>query len=776
MVASRQNSDGKVINLPTQGRTKTSYGLSDHSNSLTSECKRLTEARLNKMLQSLLEGLDDSLFNLAEKADSHKQNDYFHAMREMRKLGSGLAHRVSRQVLAQFDQFIQQGPNAKQFIPQSQLSDELSLVEESSFEEELAITTMSKRTEKQHSQELSALADRFGLIIQQKELEAKELPVAPRVICQAIADPISELGMELDTRLVIYKLFEKGIATQLGKLYGDLNNLLSQNGVLPKLPKKGIRNPNRSSSGSRRAPDKEGQSEGKLKTREDEDTADTEAEAEALQLFDTLRQLVAQHPLIAASATASSAATAALPAAPTGEVLSALSQIQHLPPATTASSLSPDELKALLLQQHAIGQGEKAQQHLDRNDEEMINVVALLFDYILDDPALSDHIKVLLGRLQIPLLKVALIDRSLFGKKNHPARRLLNNLAKAAVRLDDGAVSNEDPLYLMIESTVETILKEFEDNLDIFTTLLEDFAAFLNQEEAKAEAIERRESKANEGRERLRAARRLAKESLRYLLERHPRMADVTRTLMAGPWKDVLSTACLRHGPESDEWHQDLDLIERIIWSTEPKSSTEDRQRLLSDIPILIRSLKDMLDRIAFDSEKSRIIFQALQQAHIACLRNKAPQTTTRLLFDEPDSELEEDTEISIFTPTLSSPVSTDMETDAEETELSPDEETIDNSQDDAWQLAETAEIGTWFEYKFGGDALLRVKLSWRSGISDLCVFVNRKGMKVAELRVPEIAEGIRRGDLRVVEEAASPFLVDRAMNALVKSLKQRVA
>jgi hypothetical protein len=566
--------------------------------------------------------------------------------------------------------------------------------------------------------------------------------------------------MELDTRLVIYKLFEKGIALGLGQLYSDLNHLLSEKGVLPKLRRKAVRNPSPSSVG-KETPGEESPPEGQQ---------DVEAEAEAQQLFDTLRQLVAQHPQVAASATGG-VPTTPLPAAPTGEVLSALSQIQHLAPATTASSLSPDELKALLLQQHAIGRGDKAQQHLDQNDEEMINVVALLFDYILDDPALSDHIKVLLGRLQIPLLKVALIDRSLFGKKNHPARRLLNNLAKAAVRLDSEAVANKDPLYLKIEYTIETILKEFEDNLDIFTSLLEDFAAFLNQEEAQAEAVEKRDSKANEGRERLRAARRLAKETLLFQLERHPKMADVTRTLMAGPWKDVLATACLRHGPESDEWHQDVELIERIIWSTEPKSSTEDRQKLLSDIPLLIRSLKDMLDRIAFDSEKSRIIFQALQQAHIACLRNKPPQTTNSLLFDdsEPDTEIADDIEIKLPKSTLSSaseiPEASDTSSQSE-----------DIQEEEAWKLAENAEIGTWFEYKWGDNALMRIKLSWRSGISDLCVFVNRKGMKAAEMRVPEIAEGIRQGDLRIVEEAASPLLVDRAMKAMVKSLKRTAA
>ncbi|MCC6373256.1 MAG: DUF1631 family protein, partial [Moraxellaceae bacterium] len=45
----------------------------------------------------------------------------------------------------------------------------------------------------------------------------------------------------------------------------------------------------------------------------------------------------------------------------------------------------------------------------------VINLVSMLFDFILDDDYLPMAMKALLGRLQIPLLKVAIIDKTFFN-------------------------------------------------------------------------------------------------------------------------------------------------------------------------------------------------------------------------------------------------------------------------------------------------------------------------------------------------------------------------
>ena len=70
---------------------------------------------------------------------------------------------------------------------------------------------------------------------------------------------------------------------------------------------------------------------------------------------------------------------------------------------------------------------------MKRKDGQIIDVVSMLFDFFFDDAALPAPIKVLIGRLQIPILKVAILDCDFFNQKKHPARRLLDSISRAAM-------------------------------------------------------------------------------------------------------------------------------------------------------------------------------------------------------------------------------------------------------------------------------------------------------------------------------------------------------
>ena len=62
-----------------------------------------------------------------------------------------------------------------------------------------------------------------------------------------------------------------------------------------------------------------------------------------------------------------------------------------------------------------------------------IEMVAMLFDFIFETKDLPDGIKALLARLQIPVLKAAMLDGAFFAKKTHPSRLLVNALAQAGL-------------------------------------------------------------------------------------------------------------------------------------------------------------------------------------------------------------------------------------------------------------------------------------------------------------------------------------------------------
>src|SRR5690606_20343428 len=55
-------------------------------------------------------------------------------------------------------------------------------------------------------------------------------------------------------------------------------------------------------------------------------------------------------------------------------------------------------------------------------DMQTIDLVGMLFEYMLSDDHLPDSIKALLSYLHTPFLKIAFIDKGFFEQPEHPAR------------------------------------------------------------------------------------------------------------------------------------------------------------------------------------------------------------------------------------------------------------------------------------------------------------------------------------------------------------------
>src|SRR5438105_3621493 len=115
-----------------------------------------------------------------------------------------------------------------------------------------------------------------------------------------------------------------------------------------------------------------------------------------------------------------------------------------------------------------------------------IELVAMLFDFIFETRDLPDSIKALIGRLQIPVLKAAMLDGAFFSKKSHPSRLLVNALADAGIGWSPAA-GRDDPLYRKIEQIVHRVLDDFADDIALFDELRKDLEAFLADEQRAAE-------------------------------------------------------------------------------------------------------------------------------------------------------------------------------------------------------------------------------------------------------------------------------------------------
>lgn len=117
---------------------------------------------------------------------------------------------------------------------------------------------------------------------------------------------------------------------------------------------------------------------------------------------------------------------------------------------------------------------------LSRHHEDLINMVGMLFEYILDDHQLPEELKKVIALLQIPVLKQAVIDDSFLSDRHHPARELLNVMTRTGLQYYQQREVSEHVLVL-IEHTVRTIISGFSTNKDIFGESLKVYQLSLEQ-------------------------------------------------------------------------------------------------------------------------------------------------------------------------------------------------------------------------------------------------------------------------------------------------------
>jgi hypothetical protein len=717
---------------------------------LVAVCRRTLGDTLPRLSQELFEHLDDELYQLADKSTSDMlQTRYFEAMRELRKQREPIEKGFLANMLERYDVFWRK-PLENGATDIDVDSHELSLVDEDELEENLAVGGMVSKAENRYHRELFALNMRFAQLVGVTDLSSRNNPVGPFNVAEAFRDAMRQWQGELGVRLVVFKLFDRYVMAYVGGLYDELNDRLVEAGILPKIVQRVRRNPVAPSVQRARQEKPRDDNAVDVSDPLDDEPTDEVTQQQVLgvlgQMLNMRRQRGAAELYSGRLPGGTPGRYAHLPAVGSHELVNALNELQN--DMAIEAPVSRDEMQVLqgevlqsLGRQLDMGSTEAPVKRLNQVDQDVIDIIGMLFDFILDDRNVPDAMKALIGRLQIPMLKVAVLDRSFFANKQHPARRLLNALARAAIGWVDDGDRSARSLYGRIEAAVSRVLSDFNDDINLFAEVYDEFANFVEREARGAEVAEERITQVTRGQEQLLIARRRVAEVLNEYRVAQPDLPTAVVNILREGWHDVMLLAYLREGEESVAWQHANKAVEQLIWSVQPKVETAERQRLLKAIPELLKTLRDGLNNISFDQHRAAQLFKDLQVCHIAALRGEHETIETEAL----EAAIPEDVAL----------------------QTQPEAEVVD---DGAQAQAEALEVGQWLEWR-QDDGWLRGKLSWRSHVSDNCIFVNRKGMKVAEMSVAAIAALFRDDCARVLEDVNRP-LMDRALDAMVGALR----
>lgn len=770
--------------------------------------REVAQSDFKGAIHNLFDHVDDSLFELADRAASNlEQNIFFESMREIRIQRRAMEKAFLSYIDRHFTGLIESAEEFD-FLPQTQSTefnvdtDNLTLVSKEELEELVAIDSLVSKAWAKNKNSLRVLTARINTLVSVAVTE-KNNPLTPRALANSFVEAAVLITIDIKAKLVLFKLFERYVINELGGVLNKVNHTLTEEGVpIPKSPTrpaslKQVRMPVAAPA----APQQQYQPSG--------------AESPT-GLYETLQSLMQAQPQNTQSNfTETSYASHGGDNYSVTEVpyalMSALSQLQqqqvqqpHTAQAGQSQLLSSSYIQSAI-------HSSTGDELVNERSQDVIKLVDMLFSFILEDQNLPDPVKLLLSRLQIPFIKVALADEEFFKKEGHPARRLLNEMAVASIGWSGDAENGKcDILLNKIEATTNKILNEFDSNFEIFTLLLTDFIAFMEKERRRVMLFEKRAIDAEDGKAKSEMGRLQIDANLDPLIKGRL-LPEVFVSFIKGPWSNILFLIYMRQGKESQQWAQALRVAKELVLSAAAIRNDEHKRKLIILLPRLKAALKNGLENIAFNPAK-QVKFIEKFDAHYKTLFDRYKQGVTvapkATVFNElalPTAKVDKSEKVAKVDPVQSKPLAAAMvkESAANSNNIANQpsgpstlnngevtaipavkkvapvvQAAVDNKVDSLEKVADSQysnlvdnfTIGVWFEKTEQGGTQYRCRLAAIIRACGKYIFVNRAGVKVAEETKASLALQLQEGKLRTLDDG---MLFDRALESVITNLRR---
>lgn len=704
---------------------------------LFADCRALWQERLSRWLREVATSVAEELFVLADATrDRQEQTRYLDLRAAIEKNWESLLATFRRDLAAEAErcQKPAEPPPADQRSP-LELADfqGLQLVDDDELARHIVIREFAAQLSESCDAELYPLNRRVAALLGQEQTTGDGNPLAPPVVCRALANACAALSADGQKQLLLLRRLERHLHLALPPIYQQLNALLVEHGILPNCKRSYQRGAGSTPAGL-------------------PSSAPAPVDAGILASLQRLAQ--ARGGLAAAGAAATLAAggeAVGNASAGNAALLATLEELQHAPAEARG--------EAIVNQIRLVRDSPDAQQ-IGGLPAVTIDIVAMLFDFIFDDAHIPVAIKALLSRLQIPVLKVAMQNPGFFADRQHPTRRFLGSISGISIRWG-AAVDENDPFYRQLALLVERIQAEFQNDVEVFGSALAELEAFVARRQDEEDRTALTAANVVHRREQQNASWERAQHALAVARDAAALPAPID-DFLAEHWQAVLQAAAL--ADDDDAWQAAVETMNDLVWSIAPKTRPDDRLKLISLLPGLLARLNQGLASVHTRAEQSDAFFDRLLPYHAAALKGEALAPTAAADDAEPNVA-------ALFTPAADGDLlitrSNDDGVEVEEVILVGASPVWRADDREIYRQVSELKRGDWVEFIADGTSR-RERLNWISPLRGILLFSNHQAAKAISIAPDALARQIRDGAARIVRDEE---IFERALSGALESV-----
>ena len=760
----------KVVSLNGLGRDRSP------GQRILGECRDQLVNSLSLWLCDVAKPISEELFVLADSTRERlQQTRYLDLRADIEKDWPHLVETFRRDLSAEAERCQNQGTQKEQGQETPlELPDfeGLQLLADDDLSEHIVIREFAAQISETCDDELYTLNRRIAALLGRDDQIDSTHPLSPPIVCRALSDACAAIGSSAPERLILLRRLERHLHLGLPPIYQKINAYLIDRGILPDF-KRSYRKS--AVLGEARTSQTVDQTAGGTIATSGSNTVLPLAGEGILEALQRLAQARTAPPSGMSSAAVSG-----------NGILTSTGGHSNTSPSNAAVSgpvLDTNTINQLLLaslnemQRTAIPSGEDAgliinQIRRVRDSESAqqvgglaavtIDIVAMLFDFIFDNPDIPVAIKALISRLQIPVLKVAMLNPGFFSDRQHPTRRFLGSVSGISIRWGS-SVDETDPFYGKLAELVERIQTGFEDDIEIFGTALAELDAFVSENEGKEDSTALTAANIVILHEQETTGWERAQHAVRTFSAANP-LPILIDSFLQEHWVSVLQALAINNDENSDEWLEAIETMKDLAWSIGAKKSPDDRLKLISLLPKLLGRLNTGLDRIDAAPTQRHEFFDALVICHSAALKGEKR--------NDPLAE----TQPPVVAPSFSPPEEGDLLVTRSVDNGIEVEEIMLIGASPIWR-ADDREIfhqvsalkrGDWVEFHDETGASNRARLHWISPQRGILLFSNHRSAKAISIAPEALARQIRDGKASIVSETEH---FERALTGALESI-----